>query len=82
MLVDVVDNKKFIYNIYKYLQNNFPFVSAYCIVFQWFALPYLQIYKYLQVFARNFRGFRQSGTKKKTRLQDGNGSWLAVVGLF
>ena len=81
MLVDVVDNKKFIYNIYKYLQNNFLFLSAYCDVFQRFALPYLQIYKYLQVFARNFRGFRQM-EQKKTRLQDGNGSWLAVVGLF
>ena len=77
MLVDVVDNKKFIYNIYKYLQNNFPFVSAYCIVFQWFALQYLQIYKYLQVFARNFCGFRQSGTKKRpvSKMETGRG-WL------
>lgn len=68
MLVDVVDNKKFIYNIYKYLQNNFPFVLAYCVVFQRFTLSHLQIYKYLQVFARNFRGFRLGGQKKSSQL--------------
>lgn len=63
MLVDVVDNQFLIYNIYKYLQNNFPFVLAYCVVFQWFALSHLQIYKYLQDFARNFGFFGCEGIK-------------------